>query len=573
MKTLLRDNIQELYYASNAPSGRIAIIANWSGKRLYYANQGWGRMWRWIYRIAEWVSGQDRRLEKVKSAVINTQILFQQQIAILLQALNKYQEYLKKVSNEYQVNEKDYFDAREKIRKWTSSTAPFVKMMQQSLNPSLKRLLSCCFGDELTSEQLAALFAPPPKPILKACKRIIDLEGISQGPLPLAVFKKVFRGKVLNAIDNKVLDRWIRKIDKTAKAPQYVHQGISAIAVLNKRKKNGVERPLNPCLLEKLLEDRGCKVFEKEDPRHLTWRSQLKEGDKLPFKKDEIILGKEINPSPADLDYNRVFSIANKPEEVALIGHNQAVLGIRFLRQPTGNDFDIESAQIQDVSEDGRIALMDRLLPLNMNKWNSTGVELSPEDAISVKPLIEMLKKFVSKNITPSNFNPNSLMLDKQFRLKSLKQMKNGPFDFNALEEFAKQWAAGNMTVFKHLMHDSGLSKHYTAKFYYESIKNALKGDTTAPEDLGGIFKINDPSVIERSDALVRDVRILQQKILMQARELYPSANPKTLNNAIASAIIMSHAASGVVSVLLPGIDQDVLEFLSNNKALLTRKS
>lgn len=564
MGSVLKDNLQELYYASHAPEAKIALIANWSGKRkrIYYAKRGWGRLWRFFYSITELVTGKDRRLEKLKTAVISTQILFQQQIAILQQALNLYQAYLQKASNEYPVKERDFFAAREIIRKWDPSTAPFVKMIEKLLNPRLEKILKYCFGD-LTTEQYAALFPSPPKDILRACKRVIDLEGVSRGPLPLAVFKKVFRGKVLNKIDDKVLSRWIKEIDRHPNSTQYVHRGIAAIAFLNTKKiaEETVSR-LNPALLEVVLEDKGCKAFEQVDSRHLQWRAKFKEGSKILFKNTEIVLGKEIYPSSAEVDRTRVFFITDRPQQVVLMANNQAILGIRMLRQRTENDFGIEPAQLLDVSEDGLMALMERLQPLNTKKFPGVGKNLSSEDVLVLKAVEELFKLFVNKEITPLDFSSSSLMFDQNFRLKSLKQMKKGPFDFNALEKFALQWAAGNGINFKLLMENSGMTTHPIAKFYYDSIQNGVQGNAKAPEELEGFFKIKDSKVIERSVALAREAQALHQQVLNKARELYPDRDPKELSKLVGAAIVSSHKVSGAAGILLPHLEQEALKYI-----------
>lgn len=566
MGSILNANIQEIYHATQASDRKVALVASWSGKQIFYAKKGWGRFWRWIYRVAEFLTGKDQRLEKLKKAMVLTQALFKKQITIVLQALHKYQTYFRNASNEYPVDENRVFGSRDILRKWNPSTAPFVRMMEESFSPRLEYLLRYCFGKDLSSQQIYDLFATPPKDLLRTCKHIVDLEGVSRGPLPLAVCKKILRGKVLNGIDNKKLDRWVKKIDSYPDSTFFAHRGIVAIAQLNKKIGNeeAENNHLNASYLEICLEDRGCKTFNQEDSRHLLWRGQLKQGQKLYVKDVEVILGKEINPSAADLDRTRVFSLVNYTDKVLLIAHNRAVLGIRQMRQRNGNPFGILPAQIEEVSEDGRIALMERLFPLDAKKWTSKEV-ISAEDAHALEPLIELMKSFEAKNITPSNFSPSSLMLDAKFQLRSLKPMKSTLFDFNALEDFVSQCAAGNDVVFKHVMCRSGLSNHDAAKFYYESIKGAFQGEATTAEDLGGIYRIKDPKVIDRSAGLIKEVLDLQKKVLAKARTLFPDTDPKIVNKAVMHAIYGCHKVSGAAGLLRSSLEESVLHYLKQH--------
>lgn len=571
MDTILKDNIQELYHASCRPGAQpLSLIANWSGSRIYYSNRGWGRVWKYFYRLVEAIAGKEFRLEKLKQAVIITQALFSRELIHVQDAAEKYQNYLYQLSNNYPVQEADVFEARKTIREWLPATGPFVKAIQTNLQPKLELLFRYCFGDNLPTEVIRELFASPSEKSLRCFKHIIDLEGACAGALPLPEIKKVMKGKIISPLDKKVMDRWINKIERNDLSVTPVHRGIKALSQVN-MKKDSEAVPLDPALVEQYMEAHGSAVFRKVDLAHIAWKKSLRPGDKLSSNGSEVTLANEINPSASDIDKTSVYALVDNPNQVLVIGQNRAVLGIRNLNQKKGNAIGIEAAQFDMISSDGRWALMERLLPLKAKKWVSVNT-LNPEDQPSVDALVELLKRFISKNQTPTNFDPNAIMLDVKGVLKALKPLIMQPFDFNALEEFIIDFSAENKLIYSHLMKSSELSSHKVGKFYHESLKSAFKGDQTAPADLAGIYRIKDPRVIDKSLSLVKEGLQLEKKICAQMRELFPQYEGKVIKEKVSKALLAMHLESGSGGFFWPTTAKEVAEVLKNSLAGLSRR-
>ena len=106
------------------------LVANLSGTRIYDSTRGWGRLWRWFYRIIDRLTLQNYRLSKLQQAVEYTHRIFQEQLISLRQHMTCYETYLQKAGGGYEIIEGPVHDARKGIRLWNQSTLPFVKLMR-----------------------------------------------------------------------------------------------------------------------------------------------------------------------------------------------------------------------------------------------------------------------------------------------------------------------------------------------------------------------------------------------------------------------------------------------------------
>lgn len=558
---MLESNLREIYHAVKFSEGDvIPLVSNLSETRVYDSRYGWGRLWRWVYACAEWITGNDYRLQKLKKTICHTQALFQQHVFLLTGHLKNYHQYLTKSGKGYYVNEGDYFAAREAITQWNASNAPFVNMARKMANgnqhTALKPLLASCFPGS-PPNALKELFSPQIAIELQKCQSIIDLEGLASGPLPLAIFRKIFRKKPLNPSETKELEQWIWKINQVSPEAKRIHQAFESLGAF--WSKPGKETLVNQSyLLDLYLEDKGCRIFQQEDPKHMRWRQQLKPGTKIPFGKADITLGEELLSGISGSERTCAYALIGMPDQVALIAQNKTILPLRNLRMRQNTVYGLSPALMNAMTPDGRVALMPRLNPLNKLKWKSLD-KISPEDLPVLDKLTQLMRTLISANMTPANFSPNHIMLDKQQQLKILRPIVKGPFDFNALEEFALQSAAGNAVIFHSLMTSSGLSQHPAAKFYLDLMTSTLNGDVVDPNDLAGIYQIADPKVVDRGKALSEEIKIMQSQLAIKLKATFPEIDNKKLQRMLTKALISCHQAHKSASTLWPSLAEETL--------------
>lgn len=541
---LIRDNFQEIYHAVQSKEGHgLALVANFSGTRIYDSTCGWGRLWRWFYRVADWLCVGNLRFEKLKSAIVYTHRQFQSQLPYIQKHVDKYETYLTAAGEGYRVDEEDCHASRRAITLWYTSYSPFIRSMKTLEHPKLERLFRLCFPDK----DVEALWTCSAMESVEACHWMIDLEGIVQGPMPLEVFKKFLREKPLNAIDDRTLEKWVKKLNQNPSCVHIVHEAIKAISSRYISKKK--EQKVGFADLERFLEDKGCEVFRQLDPEHISWRKQLKQKSEISMNGEKWILGSQIVSAKSKTENTLVFSLANHPQYIFLTAQNRAALGIRRCRQTLENGFGVEPAQMLDIFDDGRWAVMERLQPLNSRVWSRTNSCFNQEDQRILDQLAGLLSWLVKQKATPAHFSSEFIMFDRQYCLKALKPTTKQPFDFNALEDFAYQCAGGNLSAFQYLMTKSGLSRHPIAGFYHVLVEEALQGNATSVEDLACIYKIVDPKIVDRGIQLIHDLLALRDKLCLKARQEHPDRNLNEIEKDISGCILKRYRESKAAGI------------------------
>lgn len=558
----LKSNLQEIYYAAQAHGNTaLPLVANYSGTHIYDATRGWGRLWLWIYNVTAWFTTHDLRLEKLKQAILHTHKLFHTQLTNTLPHISAYQTYLKQAGNGYEPKEYDYHNARKQITIWNSSTRPFLHLIKKHSHPYLNNLLHFCFEDKFTSP--TKLFTTPSQLRLRQYLKIIDLEGISQGPLPLYIFKKIMRKKPLNSFENKELDRWIKKINGLKIPVHILHKGLSSLCLQYKKP----SETHSPEKLELSLEERGCTILQCDDPKHLKWRQKAKKDTSFQIDQKQLTLKSELFPTSnkATQDVTHAYAVDNDAY-IALIAQNRAALGLRNLKHTSANTCGIECASFIGITKDERIGLLERLKPIDSKQWTSTESKINPQDTPLITALSDLLKAMVQQNLTISPLSLDTLMIDKNGRLKSTKPLKELPFDFNAIDDFLRACSGNNTTIFEHLLKLSGLPTHPTALFYRDIVSNAVLGETIAADDLAGIHKIADPQVVDRGTILAKQIATLHAQLHMKLRKDYPQTDPQSLQKKIGETILTCYDCSKSYGTLPTSFPETVQFNLENAK-------
>lgn len=511
---LIESNFREIHQSLKLPGEpQLPLAANLSGTRIYDSRYCWGRLWRWFYQVVEWTTGSSAlRLNALKSAILHTRTIFEQELEKIKTPLKNYLSYLNICAKGYAVHESAFFPARNTISSWNAATKPFLKLISKTkiTDPIFKPLI------DLSAESNNSLL----KHNLHLCQKIIDVEGLMGGPLPVSIIKKILREIPFNTIDQKILDKWIFKIDSLNIPIKKIHQALQALTdVYSKKNDTAQSKNEQTVNLEFFLEKRGCKVFSQNDEKHLKWRQSLGHGQKLFVNNLEIVLEDEIFSKTFGSDHTRAYSLQGLPDSIALIANNCVELPLRKLRTRNENGIGIKAAQAIEISADGRIALFERMTDLNTLCWTSNEHSISKEDAPLIAALTSLLKTFIKQNFTPVDFSTDTLMLNGQNQLNFIKPVVKGPFDFNAIEDFIFACSGSNQRVFRDLMERSGLIRHPTARFYHDIVKNGLKGNDIDPDDLAGLYKIRDPKVIDRANELRIRIKEMKIKLMLKLRE------------------------------------------------------
>lgn len=545
----LQDNFQEIYHAAhNSETGNLALVANYSGTRIYDATKGWGRLWSWFYQLASPILGKTTRLEKIKTAIEHTQTIFNRHLCLITSHVKEYENYLHKLSKGYEVSELQIFSSRSAITSWNAATKPFIKLLKDVKYENLRQIFNFSLGN-------------PDFHRFKIVQKIINFEGILHAPLPLEVFEKGARGKKLSDSDFKLLRHWIQSINYSGCTLHCLHGTLQAIIEeLNLQQLPDCDAKADLLKLEILLQANGCKLFEKEDPKYMRWRESLQKGAEIPFNGSYLILGEQIGKKVVGIDHFLVFEIQNNPHHVLIVGHHQSALALRQEQHRLEQTEKLDPIPFVGIYDEGRWALMPKLTSLPKIKWVSTGRTIAKEDEKYLRPISELVKWFVEGNYTPQNFSPNSLMFDSAGQIKLLKPAPKGPFDFNALQDFILRCAAGNLTVFQYLMTLSGLDKHACAKFYQQIIAHALQGKMAAPHVLAGIYAIGDHKIVDRGAVLQQEVVNSKNRCITALAEHFPDKTPNELEKVVSDLFIQKYVQSKAAGILWPNFEDELVQ-------------
>lgn len=560
MNSLLESNLREIYHAFQFPSKEATptLVSNSLCTRIYDARYCWGRLWCWFYQVASWITGKPWHPPKLREAVLNTHLLFHRELAKVQKAHQQYLSYLEQSGQGYLVSEDSCLSARHSISKWNNATKPFLKAMKEK---NIEQWLQNATQHKLPFP----LFSCAETAQIHAIQNLIDIEGLLEAPWPFAILKKLIRGKPLNTLDDKVLEKWIRKVNQHDLSINVFHRSLKTLHELYRKKKQEKPSPSLSCdELALFLEDRGCKIFQKKDSKHLAWRKKIGEGARLPFNDREILLGAELFPKAAGSDRTRVYPVIGQHNRVALIAQNRLALSLKDLRMQSQSNFGAAPARFLEISSDGKIAIAERFQPLHSMKWTSTeGQAPTVEDLKKIQPLIVLVQEWMRQKSTPSAFSPGHLMLDEKLQLKATKPFVKGPFDFNAIEDFIVACAAGHLGVYQEIMRKTGMSVHGTAMFYRDIVEHVLRNEAISAENLAAIYKITDPKIVDRAAQLAEGIKSTRNTCLQKMREAFPTQHPQELEKTLNKILLECYVECSTAGALWPSFAEIVAKKLS----------
>lgn len=556
--TQLRCNLQEVYSAVHRNSGTL-LVANIQGTRIYDAACGWGRVWRWFYGIIGCFTREFYQTEKLLQAIQTTHRIFHNELHHIKKHIENYHTYLKQVCSASPVHESDFHAARKAITIWNDATLPFVQLLRSGRNNHLNRIFENRFDlDEET---------------LKFClqyQNIIDLEGILHQPLPIEILAKMATGTAISETNRALFQKWITKINEQARiiGIQRFHRALRGIIEhLMDINANPIDTSFHLAKLELHLIDAKCQaIFMEKDPKHIAWRRTLKSGDSLTSSGTTFVLGEQIGHKADGIDRTLVFNIATDPKSVMIIGISRAILGIKQIMR---NEYhgELELVAFKHVDPRGRFAIVEKL-PRSLDgfQWTSTAQKVSRADEQRCKPIVRMLNQLLQNEKTPAFFSPKYLGIDAKGILKCMKVTHDTIFDFNALEQFVYSVANRNLTIFRHLMSASGLSSHLFARYYQQMVEHAIKDKANAKErDAGRVADtkgsgVDDPRVVDRAQALYREVRQMKKRCFDLLSELHSNAlHPALLETRISKYLLEYYLNSKAGNILWPTLEQDVV--------------
>jgi hypothetical protein len=549
---LLGSNLQELY--STKDNANPVLVASPFRKKIFNSSSGWGRVYSALYLVL----GKNRRAKRLHTVVVHTHDLFNEHAKFMQGTLEQYHQYVAQASKGQQPNAKQYLRCRWVLTRWYDATHVFLDNVHKQPNSPLQEFLK---SNLLSSPKDPSPFTCEPLFKRVSCvQKILDIEGLFQKPLPYAALHKLATSAQLTQQERDDIDKWIQFLNVHSKkfSVHFFHRFLKSL--INEFPQGG---PIpNLTKLEMGLVDRECKIFLQRDLKHLSWREQLRPGNVVLCNSKQIVLGERIGVKKEGFDQTIHFAVVGDPHKIFTVGVNEAILGLKkALSEEQG--FAVRMASYIEIDASGKCALVEKLSEsLNQYPWTSQKDQLSAADQDLISPLSGLINWFVKEKISPHHLSPRHLMFDAAGELKSLKLVLKTPsedFDFNFLENFVCECAAGNRRVFQHLMEASGLHEHPYAKFYEKIVKNALQRNTTTVSMQADLDSITDSRIEEQAQKLYQQISELEMECVQKIQQQCQIA-PQKLISAVSKQIYSQYQMSSGAGIIWPGLKQDVIE-------------
>ena len=560
----LESNLKALCYAIESPDLSSPLVANYSKTTLYSVRSFYGRFWCWFYKIQAYLTQTETYQKNLHDTILSTHLIFLKTVSLYFSKSQEYQEYLVKASNGDIVNERAFFSSRSAIIEGYKKMAPFLSRLQKKTNAQLVKIFENCFPEK----KIEDLFLNQETLQLFRCKKIIDLEGVISGPIPLKIFKKIYEKRVLQEEEKADVVDWINKVNKMNPSLNLVHSALKSMSYLfntkNEKKEIREEKLYG---LELYLAEENLSVFNKQDRECLLKYQLLKTGSKVLINNQEYTLDQRLKGTCFSKDI-QLFSLVEDKKIMMLAAHNELFLHLKNLKMRKAfakkqDLLSVTSVVFSSLSKS--YALMVKLKPLDAIEWVSVS-EISKSDQTYIKSIATYIQEYVKKEESPYDLKPDVLLIDDTYKLHLIENFKKSSyFEFNTLEQFLFRLSSGNLIVFKTLMDQSGLTSRMEAKYYLDFVGE----DRFDAETLAKIHQVKDYQCV----ILAEKIKNLLKEYEGQMRGFCRGFLPEKEYGLIRKTFIDCYALQKTRGLLWPTIFTDVKLMLEKSKDLaLTEK-
>lgn len=487
---LLRDNLHEIGSAEGKNSD---LVANFCGTRVYYKGSGWGRLWKWFYRIASIFIGTQLEQDKLDAAITKTCKIFEKEQQLIAAEQKKFNALLADILKNIDVPRSELYDASVKIVRWHDAVDPFIKKCRDYSAIKLKKEVDWRHPDGCED-----------------AVSILNLERITGEQLPYGALTRLAIGANLYSEEKKALAKWTKKLNKADVGS--FHQALRGLVNILSDPKADLNR-----LLYTLAKDHAkCRsILLQEDPAHM---QSFLPGDRV----DKYTIEKALS--------KHVYTLVNEPDIILRTGINAAILGIQMHAWKTDAEC-VRTADWYEVDRDGRYAIQERLHRCIADiNWKSDGISNIHKDdrnsAFAIAGRIAWLRK---QALSASCLDPKKLMFSKREMLKSTIVIVGSPASIAELERFAWECANKNLSVFRYLITASGIRQDPSCRFFDALFERALTSDEEIDVDEFGsrtIYGVKPASLIDAGKKMVEKVRRRKKK---RSHELIRQAHKKSL--------------------------------------------
>lgn len=411
---------------------------------------------------------------------------------------------------------------------------------------------------------------------------MVLLAALLESPYPIGCFSKIIQNQKLDSGEFTHLRKWTKQIDKN-KNHLAVHMLHTALTAVVEGMAEAGDVAKNVALLEWRLYFGLCDLFGEDDHIYLQWvNTAIVPGARLQLVEGQVLVGSAFALSlPRGMNAS-LYELPEDPSSLLFVGCNPAVLGIWQInaeRCARG----CKPVQVKQSDPLMRYFVIEALsLAFVDIQWCSDSCELHQRDVPYLEQIARLLAWLAFKVAeTPRNLRVDYLYFMQEAQgvvLRALMPFDDaGPYNFIAIEQFAKECAKGNRWCLRYLMQASGLNQHPLPVYVRGVIREALLDQDPGVTVQNKLNRpgVTDPQYIDQIDALVKVLQELRDKSVrtLLPRLKVPTLEPK-LKEGLAEALVIHQQESCFSSALEPsllepsGLEAFERAFIAANPAL-----
>lgn len=531
------------------------------------------RLWEVFFSVVEFLRGESGYRRKVLvSSLTKSAESFRQVVDDLVDAHQKYQDYLEDSEGRRPVVEAEVAHARARICEWNNHIQTPEGMSLKDTIKKANSAFSILMADaKKHGIPLAGAYGSlvDYQAVFDALCRdqlLIDFEHRLHTPIPFTVMRKLCQPQYeLSDVEKDTLRQWIEKVNDCWKLnARCLHRGLMALVdQLGYRDLPPTTLPSPLHLLEHHLVANGLKAIAQPDYVHIRWRQRAVDLGVVSVDGVTHDLDDKMGDGPSGrLDNRFVFTLQKDKRHVLVIAANEAALGLAAAEANTAAD-PIPLASVRGIYGGGRYALVERLVkPVKDYAWDCASEE---KDKVALESLSGMLKTLARMEKTPV-ITADQLMFDSDDCVKMThKAMPGERFDFDRIVDLAFECSNGNLKVFSHLLVESGLHKHRVVKYYNDVMRDTFAEKPIGEDKVAAKQKpsISDTFVRKRARHLGKEALAMRERSYYELMAQYvppEDMKSKKIKEKIGKRILHLYTKSVGAGVLWPLLVSDVVK-------------
>ncbi len=519
-------NLQEIYSAVHDPCASDYNLVAFRD-RLYSARGTlFGRIVVFYQSLLSLLLGYDYRFRNVQKALLATHELYKKQAAHIMTHVKSAEDLICKMAEAVDASMPALDDLNAKIEEFVQNTRPFLKIYRKG-HPKVIQLFRQFCPEIAQNSTFSNKEVYKKSRDLHVMKHLI---GVSRGSLPWHVLKSAAQGLALPDEQKHQLKQWVGQLNKECSSITCRQLDKAICALVHILRSAGEREGVPPVRVGNLqcqMLRHGCQFLLDPDPKHIGWRSHLHAGDILSIKERKITLGDPIGRKPpSEVDNTLIFSIRNDPSKIVVVRHNRNMLRMqqKLRKRAKTNSWGFKPLTYQEVHLKGLFAIAEMLLPV-------------ANDPNKIDIATRILSWLCKQEWTPTHFMAKYLMVTPTGEIVSTTECELGPFDFNALEQFAFDMSHNHHDHYRDIIERSNLLDQPAAKLYRDIILKGvleyfglstpqllLKYKTFTDKTVRELISengINDEKVIERAHTLFEEAKQIMSQCLRELADQY----------------------------------------------------